>query len=69
MDRLPMLLPLPPNRVRRNYRGGLLFLCQHMCFDLRKAREQLGYVPRYEPEESIPQTVKWMFDEGIITKR
>ncbi|NPV46072.1 MAG: NAD-dependent epimerase/dehydratase family protein [Armatimonadetes bacterium] len=51
------------------YRGGLLFLCEHMCFDLRKAREQLGYVPQYEPEESIPQTVKWMFEQGILTRR
>ncbi|MBU0607662.1 MAG: NAD-dependent epimerase/dehydratase family protein [Armatimonadetes bacterium] len=49
--------------------GGLLFLCEHMCFDLRKAREQLGYVPRFEPEDSVPQTVQWMLDEGIIHHR
>lgn len=51
------------------YRGGLLFLCQHMCFDLTKARTQLGYTPEFEPEASVPQTVQWMFDKGIITKR
>jgi nucleoside-diphosphate-sugar epimerase len=46
--------------------AGLLFLCEHMCFDLSKARRLLGYVPKHEPEASVPQTVKWMFDQGIL---
>jgi nucleoside-diphosphate-sugar epimerase len=76
LGRAPIVEHLPMEALlaryegtERVYRGGMLFLCQHMCFDLRKAREQLGYEAQFEPEESVPQTVKWMFDEGIITRR
>ena len=76
LGRVPIIEHLPMEDLWARYqdtgkvsRGGLLFLCQHMCFDLRKAREQLGYVAQFEPEASVPQTVQWMFDQGIVTRR
>lgn len=76
LGRAPIIEHLPMEDLWARYqntgkihRGGLLFLCQHMCFDLRKAREQLGYEARFEPEDSVPQTVKWMFDQGIVRRR
>jgi len=75
LGRKPVIEHLPMAELLARYegtgkvsRGGLLFLCEHMCFDLTKAREQLGYVAQFEPEASVPQTVAWMFDEGIISK-
>jgi nucleoside-diphosphate-sugar epimerase len=38
---------------------GLRFLATHMCFDIRKAREQLGYEPHCTTEEAIRETVLW----------
>lgn len=76
LGRKPLIEHLPMEDLWARYgpsgkisRGGLLFLCEHMCFDLTKARTQLGYEPQFQPEDSVPQTVKWMFDERIITKR
>ncbi len=75
LGRAPVVEHLPLEALWARYeagkqisRGGLLFLCEHMCFDLRKAREQLGYVAQFEPEDSVPQTVQWMFDNGTITR-
>jgi nucleoside-diphosphate-sugar epimerase len=73
LGRAPVVEHVPMEELIRLYGetdklsvGGLQFLCEHMCFDLRKAREQLGYVPQFEPEDSVPQTVGWMFDKGFI---
>jgi len=75
LGRAPVVEHVPMEELIRLYGdtgklsvGGLLFLCEHMCFDLRRAREQLGYVAQFEPEDSVPETVQWMFDEGIISK-
>ena len=38
---------------------GLRFFATHMCFDIRKAREQLGYRPRHTTEEAIRETAQW----------
>jgi nucleoside-diphosphate-sugar epimerase len=46
--------------------GGLLFLCEHMCFTIAKAQRDLGYSPQYRPEDSIADSVQWMVDEGIL---
>ena len=38
---------------------GLHFLATHMCYDIRKAREQLGYRPAMTTEEAIEETARW----------
>ena len=38
----------------------------HMCPDLTKINRQLGYVPRYTPEQTMERAVKWMMDEGLL---
>ena len=38
---------------------GLRFLATHMCFDMRKAREQLQYVPHRTVAEAIEETAIW----------
>jgi dTDP-L-rhamnose 4-epimerase len=38
---------------------GLHFLATHMCYDIRKAREQLGYRPSMSTEEAIEETARW----------
>ena len=45
------------------YRGvadeiGLRFLAEHMCFDISAARRELGYEPRFSPEEAIESTAR-----------
>jgi len=44
-------------------RTGLYFLATHMCFDIRKAREQLGYTPHCTTEEAITETALWAADK------
>ena len=41
---------------------GLRFFAVHMCFDISKAREQLGYVPHCSTEEAIEETARWAAD-------
>ncbi len=41
---------------------GLRFFATHMCFDINKAREQLGYVPHCSTEEAIEETARWATD-------
>ena len=38
---------------------GLRFLATHMCYDISKAREQLGYAPHCTTEEAIEETARW----------
>ncbi len=38
---------------------GMRFLATHMCFSIDKARRDLGYRPRYTPEEAIAETARW----------
>jgi len=37
----------------------LRFFGTHMCYDIRKARVQLGYVPHCTTEEAIEETARW----------
>jgi len=41
---------------------GLRFLATHMCFDIAKPRDQLGYVPHCSTEEAIQETARWAVD-------
>lgn len=47
---------------------GIRFFAEHMCFTIEKACRELGYDPRYTAEASVEDTVRWMFDEGIIAR-
>jgi nucleoside-diphosphate-sugar epimerase len=38
----------------------------HMCPDIRKARQLLGYEPRYTPHETLARAVEWMQQEGLL---
>jgi len=38
---------------------GLRFLATHMCYDISKAHDQLGYVPHCTTEEAIEETARW----------
>ncbi|MFA7637294.1 MAG: NAD(P)-dependent oxidoreductase [Monoglobales bacterium] len=38
----------------------------HMCPDNTKAKELLGYIPKYTAEQSMERAVKWMQGEGLI---
>jgi nucleoside-diphosphate-sugar epimerase len=48
---------------------GLRFMATHMCFDISKAREHLGYYPIHTTEEAIEETALWAANkQSIITK-
>jgi nucleoside-diphosphate-sugar epimerase len=36
------------------------------CFTIEKARSQLGYAPRYEPEEAIHESVSWLISNDLL---
>jgi len=38
---------------------GMRFLAEHMCYDISKAREQLGWQPNCTAEEAIIETARW----------
>ena len=38
---------------------GLYFFATHMCYDINKAREQLGYVPHCTTETAIEENARW----------
>ena len=39
-------------------RGGLTFLAEHMCFDIFKAVNELGWEPEYSVVSAIAETVR-----------
>lgn len=47
---------------------GIRFFAEHMCFTIEKARRELGYDPKYTAEDSVEQTVRWMLDNGVISR-
>ena len=38
---------------------GLRFLATHMCFDISKAKEHLGYKPSYTTEGAVQENARW----------
>jgi nucleoside-diphosphate-sugar epimerase len=57
---------VPLDEMLRKYQGrvhetGLRFLATHMCFDISKARRDLGYAPRYTTAAAIEETARWSF--------
>jgi len=39
---------------------------QHMCADITKARLELGYRPRYTPQDALARAVEWMRQSGLL---
>jgi len=54
---------LPARKINE---GGLRFVCEHMCVDITKAREELGFAPTISLEEGLAQNLAWMREKGII---
>jgi nucleoside-diphosphate-sugar epimerase len=52
-------------RINPN-RGAYAHFEDHMCPDIAKARNLLGYQPRYTPEETLARAVRWMTDRGML---
>jgi nucleoside-diphosphate-sugar epimerase len=40
---------------------------QNRAFDIRKAKRDLGYVPRVPLDEGLKRTYEWYRDEGLLT--
>ena len=55
---------LPLETMLKKYEGvcnpvGLSFFATHMCYDISKARRDLGYKPPMSTEEAIEETAIW----------
>jgi len=62
LDRRASISFLPVETMLEKYDAdpvGLHFFATHMCFDISKARDQLGYVPPMTTEEAIFETARW----------
>lgn len=58
---------MPLDQMMEKYRGdineiGLRFFATHMCFDISKAKEQLGYFPEHTSVQAIEETALWAKD-------
>ncbi len=73
-DTAPTINHVPLEEMLKKYgdrinQVGLRFMAAHMCFDISKAKEQLGYCPEYSTEEAIGETALWAANkQSIITK-
>ena len=47
-------------------KGGLRFLVEHMCFDIGKAQEILGYSPKYSTEQGLEKALEWCLDQDLF---
>jgi nucleoside-diphosphate-sugar epimerase len=41
-------------------------LVRNHCFSIDKARRLLGYAPRYEPEDAVLESVRWLIDHDEL---
>ncbi len=46
--------------VRWHY--GMDFLMEHMCFDISKVQNTIGYDPKVSTEEGLVRSLKWLID-------
>ncbi len=46
--------------------AGLKFVCEHMCVDVGKAMDQLGFAPKILLDEGLRRNFEWMRGQGII---
>ncbi len=75
MDVVPPVEHVPAQQLIEEYGDtehlnvrGLRFFVEHMCFTIEKARRELGYEPEFTAEQSVADSVAWMFDQGIIER-
>ena len=59
---------MPIDALLKKYEGvvheiGLYFLAEHMCFDITKAKTQLGYCPQGTTDQAIIETARWARDQ------
>ena len=64
LDREVEIQYLPVDEMVKRYGDGinerwLRFFATHMCYDIRKAREQIGYGPHCTAEQAIEETAHW----------
>ena len=45
---------------------GLSFACRHMCCDITRAREQLGWSPSIRLDVGLSENIAWMREQKII---
>lgn len=50
--------------VRWHY--GMDFLMEHMCFDISKAQNMIGYDPQVTAEEGLVRSLKWLVDNNRL---
>lgn len=60
---------VPLDKMLEKYKGvcspvGLCFLANHMCYDISKARRDLGYEPPMSTEEAIEETALWAMQKS-----
>ncbi|HEX7397591.1 MAG TPA: NAD(P)-dependent oxidoreductase, partial [Propionibacteriaceae bacterium] len=48
------------------YESSWAHLYRDHYFSIDKARDLLGYTPRYEPEDVILESVRWLVDNGQL---
>jgi len=48
------------------WRYGLEFLMEHMCFDISKAKECFGYDPRKTTEEGLHDALAWCEEASLL---
>lgn len=48
------------------YESSWGHLVRDHCFSIEKARTLLGYAPRYEPEDAVLESVRWLIDHGQL---
>jgi nucleoside-diphosphate-sugar epimerase len=41
-------------------------LSRNQCFSIDKARTRLGYAPRYEPEDAVLESVRWLVEHDRL---
>ena len=60
-----------PEEIAKRYpdqvdHRGLLFACEHMCCDIGKARQELGWQPTMSLETGLAKSIDWMREQGEL---
>ncbi len=63
---MPMEELIATHRDYFKWPAGLKFVCEHMCVDIHKAMDQLGFSPEIPLDEGLRRNFEWMRDEGIV---
>lgn len=50
----------------KSWPAGLRFICEHMCVDVRKAGDHLGFTPKISLKEGLSRNLQWMKEQGMI---